>query len=166
MNSIVLSAAHGISAARSVLEGDALDSLANAIAWLALIVVPIVGIAVFWLLHILPEKIAEKKEHPQTSAIQTLCLLSLFFGGLLWPLAWLWAYSKPVFYKAAYGVDKVPHGHEPEAAASAAVPDELRRLRERLNDLSNKSPENSDLRQAIADVNALESQLGSGGGSH
>jgi hypothetical protein len=35
-----------------------------------------------------------------------LCLLSLVFGGLLWPIAWLWAYTKPVAYKAAYGTDK------------------------------------------------------------
>ena len=48
-----------------------------------LVIAPVVGIAVFWLVHILPEKIAEKKNHPQAKAIQTLCLLSLVFGGLL-----------------------------------------------------------------------------------
>jgi hypothetical protein len=31
----------------------------------------------------------------------------------LWPLAWLWAYSKPVMYKMAYGTDRVEHGTEP-----------------------------------------------------
>ena len=67
----------------------------------------VVGIAVFWMVHILPEKIAHDRHHPQKDAIQTLCILSLFFGGLLWPLAWLWAYSKPVVYKMAYGTDKV-----------------------------------------------------------
>ena len=85
--------------------GEALDTVANVLAWVVLIVVPIVGIAVFWLVHILPEKVAEKKRHPQAKAIQVLCLLSLVFGGLLWPLAWLWAYSKPVMYKMAYGTD-------------------------------------------------------------
>jgi hypothetical protein len=63
-------------------------------------------IVVFWLVHILPEKIAEQRHHPQKSAINTLCLLSLFFGGLLWPLAWIWAYSRPVAYRMAYGTDK------------------------------------------------------------
>ena len=72
---------------------------------LVLVLVPVVGITVFWLVHILPEMIVEKKKHPQTHAIQCLCLLSLAFGGLLWPLAWPWAYSKPVFYKMAYGTD-------------------------------------------------------------
>jgi CBS domain containing-hemolysin-like protein len=89
----------------SLLHGDALDSLANGISWVAIIIAPIIGIVVFWLVHILPEKIAHKKKHPQTYAIQCLCLLSLVFGGLLWPIAWLWAYSKPVLYRLAYGTD-------------------------------------------------------------
>lgn len=89
----------------SFLHGEALDSLANGISWVAIFIAPIIGITVFWLVHILPEKIAHKKMHPQTRAIQCLCLLSLAFGGLLWPIAWLWAYSKPVMYKLAYGTD-------------------------------------------------------------
>ena len=93
----------------SLLSGEALDTAANAIAWLALIIVPVVLIGVFWIVHILPEKIAHKRRHPQLAAIKTLCLLSLFFGGLLWPLAWLWAYTKPVLHKMAYGTDQDEH---------------------------------------------------------
>ncbi len=127
-------------------KGEALDSLANVLAWVVLIVAPVVGLAVFWLVHILPEKIAEKRGHPQAKAIQCLCLLSLVFGGLLWPLAWLWAYSKPIFYKMAYGTDRVDHGHEP-APHAPAVPDaattELERLRQRVAELESKLHENS-----------------------
>jgi Protein of unknown function (DUF3302) len=94
----------------SLFQGDTLDYVANIIAWVALVVGPIVAIAVFWLVHILPEKIAEKRNHPQAKAIQTMCLLSLFFGGLLWPIAWLWAYTKPVLHKMAYGTDTADHG--------------------------------------------------------
>ncbi len=103
----------------SLLQGEALDSVADALSWVVLIVVPTVFIAVFWLVHILPEKIAEKKQHPQTRAIQCLCLLSLVFGGLLWPIAWLWAYSKPVLYKLAYGTD-VDESLEPPGGKSGA----------------------------------------------
>ena len=85
-----------------------MDTAANVLSWVVLIIAPTVGIAVFWMLHILPEKIAEKRHHPQAKAIQCLCLLSLVFGGLLWPIAWLWAYTKPVGYKLAYGTDKSP----------------------------------------------------------
>jgi len=89
----------------SMFQGETLDAIANGIAWIVLVIAPIIGIAVFWLIHILPEKIAHKRKHPQTKAIQCLCLLSLCFGGLLWPIAWLWAYSKPVLHKLAYGTD-------------------------------------------------------------
>ncbi len=124
----------------SIFKGEALDTAANVLSWVVLFVVPIVGIAVFWLLHILPEKIAEKRHHPQTAAIQTLCLLSLFFGGLLWPLAWLWAYSKPVMYKMAYGTDKVVHGQaddHSESDSDEAL--ELKQLRERVAELESRS---------------------------
>jgi CBS domain containing-hemolysin-like protein len=89
----------------SLFHGETLDSIANGISWVVLVIAPIIGIAAFWLVHILPEKIAHKKKHPQTRAIQCLCLLSLCFGGLLWPLAWLWAYTKPVLHRMAYGTD-------------------------------------------------------------
>jgi hypothetical protein len=95
----------------SMFKGEALDTAADVLSWVVIILVPIVGIVVFWLVHILPEKIAEKKKHPQAKAIQVLCLLSLVFGGMLWPIAWLWAYSKPVLYKIAYGTDEVEHEH-------------------------------------------------------
>src|SRR3954452_7487146 len=83
------------------------DSLATGIALVVIFIVPVVLIVAFWLVHILPEQIAHKRNHPQFEAIRTLCLLSLVFGGLLWPIAWLWAYSKPVLHKMAYGHDKL-----------------------------------------------------------
>ena len=103
----------------SIFQGETLDAIANGIAWVVLVIAPIIGIAVFWLVHILPEKIAHKKKHPQTHAIQCLCLLSLCFGGLLWPIAWLWAYTKPVLHKMAYGtdVDESLAHHDAEAKA-------------------------------------------------
>jgi len=126
----------------SLFKGETLDAVANAIAWVVLVVVPIVVIVVFWLVHILPEKIAEKKHHPQAKAIQVLCLLSLAFGGLLWPLAWLWAYSKPVLYKMAYGTDRVVHGEEILTLPSNEETEvdeliELRKLRRRVAELEN-----------------------------
>ena len=108
------------SARASLFQGDALDAVADVVAWVALVVGPIVVIVVFWLVHILPEKIAEKRRHPQAKAIQTLCLLSLFFGGLLWPIAWLWAYTKPVLHRMAYGTDV--DEHEDHTARAVETP--------------------------------------------
>ena len=107
----------------SFLSPEAEDTLAGIIALVVIFVVPVVLIVVFWLVHILPEQIAHKRHHPQFEAIRTLCLLSLVFGGLLWPLAWVWAYSKPVMYKMAYGTDKHPdaEGHEPDEDGRATT---------------------------------------------
>ena len=95
-----------LAAHASFLSPEMEDKVADVLTIVVLIVAPLVGIGVFWIVHVLPEKIAEKKQHPQKHAIHTLCLLSLVFGGLLWPIAWLWAYTKPVGYKLAYGTDK------------------------------------------------------------
>ena len=115
----------------SMFKGEALDTAADVLAWVVLILAPIIGIAVFLLVHILPEKIAEKRKHPQAKVVQVLCILSLFFGGLLWPLAWLLAYTKPVLYKIAYGTDTVEpeHGAKGAPAEGMADAEELKRLR-------------------------------------
>lgn len=124
------------SAHASFLPPEVMDTVAMGIAWFVLIVVPIGAIVLFWMVHVLPEKIAHKRHHPQRDAIQTLCLLSLVFGGLLWPLAWLWAYTKPVAYRGAYGTEK----HEDyfremgeKALAGKLSADEVTQLREELD---------------------------------
>src|SRR3954471_13085389 len=104
------------------LSGDMVDTVADYLTIFILIFVPLGGIYLFWMVHILPEKIAEKRGHPQADAIKTLCLLSLVFGGLLWPIAWLWAYSKPVLHQMAYGHDTVDHGPG-HGGGGAAAPD-------------------------------------------
>jgi hypothetical protein len=102
------------------LSGDMVDTVADYLTIFILIFVPLGGIYLFWMVHILPEKIAEKRGHPQADAIKTLCLLSLVFGGLLWPIAWLWAYSKPVLHQMAYGHDEVDHHGNPVIKTSPA----------------------------------------------
>ncbi|PLK50162.1 hypothetical protein C0V76_03955 [Uliginosibacterium sp. TH139] len=115
---LLLIGALPLAAEASFLHGEALDAVADFMAVVVLLIVPPVVIGLFWIVHVLPEKIAHKKHHPQTPAITTLCLLSLVFGGLLWPLAWLWAYTKPVLHKAAYGTDKSDEFHDKERLAA------------------------------------------------
>src|SRR5260370_16563368 len=86
----------------SMFHGETLDTVAGVIAWFAFIIVPPVLIGVFLLVHILPEKVAEKRHHPQLGAIKCLCLLSLCFGGLLWPIACLSPSSNPLFHNLAH----------------------------------------------------------------
>ena len=133
-----------------------MDTAAMGLAWFVLIVMPIGGIVLFWIVHVLPEKIAHKRHHPQRDAIHTLCLLSLLFGGLLWPLAWLWAYTKPVAYRGAYGTEKHDdYYHElgQKAQAGELLELELAHLRDELDLMAAKgtlSPELRALRRDLA----------------
>ena len=132
----------------------------TAASWLALFIIfamPIGGIILFWLVHVLPEKIAHKRHHPQRDAIHTLCLLSLVFGGLLWPLAWLWAFTKPVFYKMAYGRDRHDdyYAEQEGAAASAAATGAVAAAQE---------PTAAALRAEIAELNRKLAEIEARGG--
>jgi hypothetical protein len=132
------------------LSPEVVDTVADYMAIFVLVFVPGLLIYLFWMVHILPEKIAERRGHPQSDAIKTLCLLSLVFGGLLWPLAWLWAYSKPVLYKMAYGTDRIEHA--PAERRDAAVAEATRSTGDRAD-------------AAGGDLAIAEDQLATVGGS-
>lgn len=121
------------------------EAIADVMVWVVILFVPAGAIYLFWKVHVLPEVFAEKHQHPNKHGIQVLCLLSLAFGGLLWPIAWLWAFTKPVAYKLAYGTDKhddyfLKPGslHEGKPMELAIVDDELLMLKEKLEVLSRK----------------------------
>ena len=141
------------------MSGPLADTVANILAIIVLIFVPIAAIYLFWMVHILPEKVAEKRHHPQKDAIKTLCLLSLLFGGLLWPLAWLWAYSKPVMHKLAYGTDKHEDFYKEAAPDVPPVAQEVARLRADLERLTAMGVDADDLRAVKREVARLEARL-------
>ena len=141
----------------SFLPPEMMDTMATYVAWFVIIVVPIGVIVLFWMLHVLPEKIAHKRHHPQRDAIHTLCLLSLFFGGLLWPIAWLWAYTKPIGYRAAYGTDKHDdyyHKQGAKAQAGELLDYELAHLREELDAMAAKGTLTAELKVLRRDLEA------------
>ncbi|HET9702089.1 MAG TPA: DUF3302 domain-containing protein [Burkholderiales bacterium] len=146
----------------SFLPPELMDKAAMGIAWFVIIVIPIAAIVLFWMVHVLPEKIAHKRHHPQTDAIKTLCLLSLVFGGLLWPIAWLWAYVKPVAYKMAYGTEKHDdyfHHMGEKALAGQLDAQELDHLREELDtmaDTGGLSPKLNKLRRELVSAKPAE----------
>jgi hypothetical protein len=121
------------------------EAIADKMVWLIIIVMPIAFLYGYWKIHILPEKYAEKVHHPHLKSIKVLCFLSIAFGGLFWPLAWLLAYSKPVFYKMAYGTDKSDEYYTHHAMEHAGTPidlaivdDEIMQLEEKLAGLNQK----------------------------
>jgi hypothetical protein len=143
----------------SFLPPEMMDSAAMGLAWFVIIVMPIGGIVLFWLVHVLPEKIAHKRHHPQRDAIHTLCLLSLAFGGLLWPIAWLWAYTKPIGYRLAYGTEKhEDYYHEmgKRAQAGELLQYELAHLREELDAMDAKGTLSAELKRLRSDLVAAQ----------
>jgi hypothetical protein len=150
----------------SFLPPEMMDTAAMGLAWFVIVAVPIGGIILFWLVHILPEKIAHKRHHPQRDAIQTLCLLSLVFGGLLWPIAWLWAYTRPIGYRGAYGTDKhEDYFHEmgEKALAGRLTDDELAHVRAELEAMEAKGTlplELKLLRKEVQAARAAAAQAG------
>jgi hypothetical protein len=152
----------------SFLSPEMEDEVATWLALFVVFVVPVVLIALFWMVHILPEKIAHKRHHPQFEAIRTVCLLSLVFGGMLWPIAWIWAYSKPVVHKIAYGTDKASPEVEEEgsawdedgkkAPAPPALPAAPPGLHDRLAKLEAAGVPPEELKAIRASIEALEAK--------
>jgi hypothetical protein len=143
------------------LSGEALDTAADWLALFILFAVPIAGIVLFWLVHILPEKIAEQRHHPQKDAIKVLCLLSLVFGGMLWPVAWLWAYARPVLFKAAYGMEKHEDYYEEmghKARAGELLREEVAHLREELDAIAAKGMLPPQLKSLRSELDALHAR--------
>ncbi len=58
-------------ASASLLSPEAEDALAKYLAIFVLFFVPVLLIVLFWMVHVLPEKIAHKRHHPQLEAIKT-----------------------------------------------------------------------------------------------
>lgn len=156
----ILAALAPLPAHAAFLSGETLDTAADWLALFVIFIVPCVVIVLFWIVHVMPEKIAHKRHHPQRDAIQTLCLLSLVFGGLLWPIAWLWAYTKPVAHRVAYGTDKHEDYYEEMAERhreGALVDEEIRHLREDLEAVEKRgalSPKLRALKNELARVEA------------
>jgi uncharacterized protein DUF3302 len=142
----------------SFLSGEAADTAADYLAWFILIVMPFVAIGIFLFVHVLPEVIAEKRHHPHKDSIKVLCTLSLFFGGLLWPLAWLWAYTRPIGYRAIYGTEK-HHDYfieQGEKARSGELPaEEVAHLHEELTAMQSKGVLSPELKRLLDDIGAV-----------
>jgi hypothetical protein len=155
-----------LNAHASFLPPEMMDSAAMGLAWFIIVFVPIGAIVLFWMVHVLPEKIAHKRHHPQRDAIHVLCLLSLGFGGLLWPIAWLWAYTKPTAYRLAYGTEKHEdyyHGMAKKAHTGELLEHELAHLREELDRIADKGGLSAELKVVRRDLQAAQAKPAAAG---
>lgn len=64
-------------------------------ALFVLLVIIVSALAVLVWAAMLPGKIAKGRAHPQAEAIKVAGWVGLVFGGLFWPLALIWAFTKP-----------------------------------------------------------------------
>ena len=65
-------------------------------AWLVFIVIILAAVYVFVALAQLPGKKARERGHPQADAINVAGWIGLFTAGVVWVIAIIWAFMKPV----------------------------------------------------------------------
>ena len=69
--------------------------LLNVFALIVLVVIAITAVASIVFLGMLPGKIAFKRHHPQAEAVRVAGWVGILAGGVLWPLALVWAFIRP-----------------------------------------------------------------------
>jgi len=67
----------------------------DAFAFLVFAILIAVAVIVIVKLGQLPGQLARKWGHPQASAINAASWIGIATGGLLWPLAFIWAFTAP-----------------------------------------------------------------------
>jgi len=75
-------------------------------AFIVLIVLIAVVIAAWIMLAMMPGQIARKRNHPQADAINVMGWWGAITMGVLAPIAWVWAYTKPVIQPIDPPVDE------------------------------------------------------------
>jgi hypothetical protein len=65
----------------------------DAFAFLVFAVLIFVGVVVLVSLGKLPGQLAHKWQHPQAGAINAMSWIGIATGGLLWPIAFIWAFT-------------------------------------------------------------------------
>ena len=89
----------------------------DVVAILVLGIVAVVVIGLLVVLAIVPGRIAQRRQHPQTDAIRVTGYLGILFAPL-WLLAFIWAHTRPGTFKME--------------SAMAGVNDRFARLEERV----------------------------------
>ena len=70
----------------------------------------VVGLVVIVTLGSLPGRIAARRGHPQSKAINAAAWISLATLGMLWPIAFVWAFLQPQTIRSAGAADQQGDG--------------------------------------------------------
>lgn len=68
----------------------------DAFAFVVFAVLIFVGVIIVVNLGKLPGQLAHKWNHPQAGAINAMSWIGIATGGLLWPVAFIWAFTTPL----------------------------------------------------------------------
>ena len=63
---------------------------------IVLLILVIAAVAIWAILGIMPGRIAKQRNHPQAEAINVCGWWGVLTLGILLPLAYIWAYTKPI----------------------------------------------------------------------
>nr|WP_249168116.1 DUF3302 domain-containing protein [Bradyrhizobium elkanii] len=85
----------------------------DAFAFVVFAVLIFIGVIIVVTVGKLPGQLAHKWNHPQADAINAMSWIGIATGGLLWPVAFIWAFTRPFGAKSAKG-DLQPHRVEPD----------------------------------------------------
>ncbi|MCP1971766.1 MULTISPECIES: DUF3302 domain-containing protein [Bradyrhizobium] len=86
----------------------------DAFAFVVFAVLIFVGVMIVVNLGKLPGQLTHKWNHPQAGDINAMSWIGIATGGLLWPVAFIWAFTTPFGVKSAKS-DLQPHGVERDA---------------------------------------------------
>jgi hypothetical protein len=103
-----------------VLAVDSSFGPLDAFAFAVFAVLIFVGVVIVVSLGKLPGQLANKWNHPQASAINAMSWIGVATGGLLWPVAFIWAFTKPFGAKSAKS-DLQPHSVDPDTGDSVTA---------------------------------------------
>ena len=96
---------------------DSSFGVLDAFAFLVFAVLIFVGLIIVVSLGKLPGQLARRWDHPQAAAINAMSWIGVATGGLLWPVAFIWAFTAPLGTKSAIKDDRQPlSAAEPDAA--------------------------------------------------
>jgi hypothetical protein len=94
----------------------------DAFAFLVFAVLIAVAVIIIVKLGQLPGQLARKWGHPQAAAINAASWIGIATGGLLWPLAFIWAFMTPVARPALVPRDdQQPRGPEGDLTAGKEI---------------------------------------------
>jgi hypothetical protein len=80
---------------RGVVGMDSSFGVLDAFAFVVFAVLIFVGVAIVVSLGQLPGQLARKWDHPQAAAVNAASWIGIATGGVLWPLAFIWAFITP-----------------------------------------------------------------------